>query len=414
MSNNLHIWWDIPKKFTRRERERKITWLELFNDLVYAGIIAQLTEHLSGEPGWEGLCRFVFFFLFVFWAWTNGAEYHDLHGNEGVRTRYMTLLEILGAAAVAICLREVYQGQHQGFALSFAFLQLIITYRWISVGYYDPTHWKLSKYYRYGYILAFVLLVASAFTDMHTAFILWGIVLPVNFLPNILSYWPISKNGDEKLIILTTDSLVERFGLFTIIVLGENIFGVIRGIAQHEEKSIAVWIMFVLAMLISFCLWWIYFDILADRRVKPGYVKYLAFYYLYIPLLASFAIVGSLYAAFLPATPPPMGVGAIGATLIQQVHSNARLIFAIAVAIILLSIVALNRINQAEEDTIWVIKPNLGLLVTAAALIAITGYFNTTFDNLEFLGIIVICLLTIAINMTICWVKMISAQKPGG
>ena len=35
------------------------------------------------------------------------------------------------------------------------------------------------------------------------------------------------------------DSFVERFGLFTIIVLGEVIVGVVQGVAAHQDLTIA-------------------------------------------------------------------------------------------------------------------------------------------------------------------------------
>jgi len=40
-------WWGAPKKFDREIKERRISWLELFYDLVYVIAIARITHHLS-------------------------------------------------------------------------------------------------------------------------------------------------------------------------------------------------------------------------------------------------------------------------------------------------------------------------------------------------------------------------------
>jgi low temperature requirement protein LtrA len=38
----------------------------------------------------------------IFWGWLNGSLYHDLHGNEGLRPRLMTLWQMMIIAALAI------------------------------------------------------------------------------------------------------------------------------------------------------------------------------------------------------------------------------------------------------------------------------------------------------------------------
>ena len=64
-----------------------------------------------------------------------------------------------------------------------------------------------------------------------------------------------------------TDSLVERFGLFTIIVLGEVVFGVVEGLsgAERDLKTVGTG---MLALGLGFGFWWIYFDIVGGRFPK--------------------------------------------------------------------------------------------------------------------------------------------------
>ena len=58
-------------------------------------------------------------------------------------------------------------------------------------------------------------------------------------------------------------SVVERFGLLAIIVLGEVIAGVVRGITGHHHLNWLVGATAALGMLIAIGIWWVYFDFLS-------------------------------------------------------------------------------------------------------------------------------------------------------
>ena len=61
-----------------------------------------------------------------------------------------------------------------------------------------------------------------------------------------------------------TDSFVERFGTFTIIVLGEVVFGVVNGLslAHHDVTTITTGL---IALVVGFGFWWIYFDVVGGE-----------------------------------------------------------------------------------------------------------------------------------------------------
>jgi low temperature requirement protein LtrA len=73
-----------------------------------------------------------------------------------------------------------------------------------------------------------------------------------------------ARSSRVGLGLTPTDSLVERLGLFTIIVLGEVVFGVVDGLsaAERDTKTIGTG---MLALWLGFGLWWIYFDLVGRR-----------------------------------------------------------------------------------------------------------------------------------------------------
>jgi low temperature requirement protein LtrA len=76
--------WSPPARFADRPADRRVTFLELFFDLVFVVVIAQLAQRLAAHPSWSGVGWFVFLFYAVWSSWINGTLYYDLHGTNDV------------------------------------------------------------------------------------------------------------------------------------------------------------------------------------------------------------------------------------------------------------------------------------------------------------------------------------------
>ena len=390
---HTNIWWGPPKNFSDRKNERKISWLELFYDLVYVAAIAQLTHHLAEHPSWHVAGYTFLLFSLVFWSWVNGTQYYDLHGNEGIRTRLFTFLQMLAVAAVAITIPDAYNGYHRGFAISFAVIQSIITYLWWSVGFYDPSHRVFNKFYTVNYIISFVLLILSIFTSHGVATILWTAILFLNLSPPLTGARKIVSVLKERGQVFTASAtIVERFGLFTIIVLAESILGTVTGIAEVKDKHPAAWFAFILGILIAFLLWSLYFDMTSEQETKTGYHYMLWFVFLHFPLLAAMSIIGACIKVLL---------GDMNTTQ----NFIVKWMFCVSLATILFMIVGITRImKEAEEDRAY-IRPVSGLLIITGLLILAIPLFLHRLSTLSFLSIIGIILFIPVLIGVRSWVK---------
>ncbi|HET6993424.1 MAG TPA: low temperature requirement protein A, partial [Chitinophagaceae bacterium] len=65
---NTSAWWGPPKKFDTNFKERRISWLELFYDLVYVIAISRITHHLSQHITLGGFIEYACLFILVFWG----------------------------------------------------------------------------------------------------------------------------------------------------------------------------------------------------------------------------------------------------------------------------------------------------------------------------------------------------------
>ncbi|GAA4281041.1 low temperature requirement protein A [Gaetbulibacter aestuarii] len=276
-------WWGPPKKFTVNPETRKVSWLELFFDLVYVIAIAKITHHLSEGMHSENILEFIFFFILIFWGWLNGSMYHDLHGAEGWRTRFMTLWQMLIVSALVITLDSPAESFVFNVTTALILLQIFIIYLWWSVGLYDKEHRKLNRPYSIIYLAALALMVTTLF--LKDPFIIQVILfssLFLNYLPPFVLY-ALSKVRTNRFVL--SESMTERLGLFTIIIFGEVIAGVISGVTALHQLNLKIWINFSLAVILVFALWWLFFTLISDRRCKKGMLNSSILQILYIPTL---------------------------------------------------------------------------------------------------------------------------------
>jgi low temperature requirement protein LtrA len=162
---SFRTWWQPPRRLIDREAERRVTFLELFYDLVYVVLIAELAHALAGHVDLAGLVSYAFLFIIVWWAWLNGTMYHDPHGNNDIRTRVFTFLQMFTVASMAVFAHNALGEGSAGFALSYAAFQLILTFLWWRTGVHDPDHRPLSQPYVLAFLVTTLLFVVSVFAD---------------------------------------------------------------------------------------------------------------------------------------------------------------------------------------------------------------------------------------------------------
>ncbi len=283
-----NIIWGPPKKFSTQFEERKISWLELFYDLVYVIAISKITHHLAVHFSFSGLLDYIYFFIMIYWGWLNGSLYHDLHGAPGLRTRLMTLWQMLFVAALVITIDSEPKNLLFNATVAVMVMQLYITYLWWSVGIYDKAHRRLNRPYTVLYLISFALMFATLYVEQPYIRILFYTTLVLNYLPPFLVQYLFLRRDAVDLNL--SASMSERLGLFTIIVFGEVVLGVVNGVIELHQLDRMVWINFGLAIAIVFSLWWIFFTLVSERVCKKGFTNSSLFEILYIPTLMALGL----------------------------------------------------------------------------------------------------------------------------
>ncbi len=112
----------------------------------------------------------------------------------------------------------------------------------------------------------------------------------LNYLPSILLHQRLKAREDA---LDLSPSMTERLGLFTMILFGEAITGIVSGTSELNELSLKVWIKFVLGILIIFSLWWIFVGLVASRENKKGTLNGAFTQIAFIPALMALGMAGA-------------------------------------------------------------------------------------------------------------------------
>ncbi len=399
-ASGFRRWWRPPRRLVDREPDRKVTFLELFYDLAFVVLISRVAHYLTGHIGVEGLVHSSLLFALLWLAWVNGTLYHDLHGNnEDVRTRVFTFLQMTCVAAMAIFAHDAFGEGGGGFALSFASLQLILALLWWSTGQSDPVHRPLSTPYALCHGLTAALFVASAVAPVEARLAMWGAGLAVGILaPLANALRPLSDPEvllERKRSETVTPSLVERFGLLTIVVLGEVLLGVVDGASEAHPLSVELGVAFGLGLLVAVGLWWLYFDLIAHHVPIHG-GRHRVWLYLHLPLTAGIMATGGALHTLLEHTG-----GALPA--------EKRWLVVGAVALALASIAGLLWTLTTAREHHRIIRVVATLLVGSSLGILALGW--TALGAVELLLALDVLLMVPAVASLVIWITVFGGEE---
>jgi low temperature requirement protein LtrA len=285
--------WRPPRPHGEPILERTVSNLELFYDLVYVAVVSQAAHHLADHVSLRGVAEFGVVFALIWIGWLNGTLYLELHGREDGRTRTVVFVQMGILVVLAVFTGEAAGSGGMGFALAYALFQAVLTWLWFAVHRQDrhdhPEFLTPTRRYVTGIAVSTAVMVASAFLPDGPRLVVWT-CLVFGWIAGLVALGHPSVGLSRGL--LPTDSLVERFGLFTIIVLGEVVFGVVDGLSasEHDVKTITTG---MVALVIGFGFWWIYFDLVGRRPPRPEGRALAAWLLSHLPITLSITAAGA-------------------------------------------------------------------------------------------------------------------------
>ncbi|MFA7762767.1 low temperature requirement protein A [Streptomyces sp. NPDC048723] len=236
-----------------REREsRHAAWLELFFDLVFVAFAAQLSHELHGDPGLRDFAVFFGLFFPPWWMWINLTVSANLFEDDSARRRLLMLFAMLCLAAMAAAVPEADSTRGAVYALGYAGTRLVLLGLWWPATRFPAPHrvprWRPLSYC----LLSGLLWAASAAVPSPWQYATWAVLIAAEMVLLL------TARGRGVPGRLDTGHLVERVGLFVIIVLGESVLGLVTSMDDAWTAPAAV--VAVLGFVLLAALWWSYFD----------------------------------------------------------------------------------------------------------------------------------------------------------
>ncbi|MCS5732229.1 low temperature requirement protein A [Herbiconiux daphne] len=374
----------LPRTFSGRlrrmtgrdpnESHRTATPLELLFDLAFVVAFSQASgqfSHFVAENHVAaGLAGFAFSMFAVCWAWVNFSWFASAYDTDDWFYRITTMVQMIGVVVVALGIPPLFHSLEVGeyvdnsiVVAGYVVMRIAMVAQWLRAAHQDPARRRTSLTYAGFITLAQVgwILVAVA----HTTFViaaLWSLVL---FAVELVGpYIAERRVGGTP---WHAHHIAERYGLLTIIALGEGVFGTVTAVSAVTELqgwTLEAALLVLAGIGLTFGVWWTYFLMPSGIILQRYRSKAFVWGYGHIIVFAAIAATG---AGLHVAAYVIEGVSEIGTV-------GAVLSVAIPVLILCLGIFALYDYLVAEIDRFhfWLIAGTVALLV-ASVLAATAG-----------------------------------------
>ena len=271
--------------------DRRVTWVELFFDLIFVAAVAEVGSPLRADYSGPGLLRYCFLFVLIWWAWSGHTLYSTRFDHDDLVQRGLILLQAFIAAVMAANAKDALDSRSSaGFGAAYAGMRIVLVLQYVRARRVPETR-PLTTRYAIGFGAAAVLWIISALLEVPERYWVWALALAVDFLTPWLAVKHSTKFPPDA------THFPERFGLFTIILLGEFVTAVMRGIESQEYWSFSAAATAFSSMAFAFVLRWWYFDVgqsASERHIrsKRHEILFQVWHYAHLPLFLGIGVAG--------------------------------------------------------------------------------------------------------------------------
>ncbi len=265
---------------------RTASTLELFFDLVFVVAVsiasAQLHHALSHGDFVHGVTSYAMIFFAIWWAWMNFTWFATSFDTDDWLYRATTFVQMGGVLVFAAGIPRAFEeGDFRVAVVGYVVMRIAMVAQWLRASRSAGALRGVTRRYALGITVAQVLwvlfLLVPAGPLQGTAFVVFALIeisVPIFAERRRQTPWH-------------AHHITERYGLFTLIVLGESLLASANAIVDALDDVTALGPLIaisVLALVVTASLWWIYFwpphhrAITSFRRsLRYGYTHYFVF-----------------------------------------------------------------------------------------------------------------------------------------
>ncbi|PRY67851.1 low temperature requirement protein LtrA [Glaciihabitans tibetensis] len=265
---------------SQTEPHRASSPLELLFDLTFVVAIAQIAAELAhgiadGHAG-EVLVPYLMVFFAIWWAWVTCTWFASAYDTDDVPYRVLTMVQMAGVLTLAAGVPTAFaEGNFIMVVMGYVIMRIGLVAQWLRVAIEHPAGRATALRYAGGIAVVQVgwllrqLLPEGFGVASFAVLVAFELAVPI---------WA-ARKGEPS---WHPHHIAERYGLFTIIVLGESVFAATTGVqaaVQNDGLSAELVAISLSGLVLLFALWWLYFlepaaDGLAARRHRAYFWGY--------------------------------------------------------------------------------------------------------------------------------------------
>ncbi|MEQ4300333.1 low temperature requirement protein A [Plantactinospora sp. B6F1] len=240
------------------DHPQRATPVELFYDLVFVFMLAQLSQALIMKLDPLGAYQTLLLLLAIWWVWSYTNLTTDTLDSRRPAVQLLVITIMLGSLLISTALTEAFDGRALLFVSAYVGIHL---FRSVTLAVILRGHRLHNRPLRgiFWFSLSGALWFAGAFVSGTSRLLFWTVALAMDYLGPVLR-WPTPRIGRSPTWEWNSagEHLAERYRQFIIIALGENVVitaRTVRTTSYDTAEAAAVIVSFVTTVL----LWWIYF-----------------------------------------------------------------------------------------------------------------------------------------------------------
>jgi low temperature requirement protein LtrA len=248
--------------------ERHASALELFFDMVFVVAVAELAAALLADPTPGGLVRYLALFVPVWWAWVGFTFYADRFDSDDAVHRVLMIGAMLAVVALATTIPAAFtEAGSARLVWGYVAVRGLLILLYLRAHRHLPAARALTGRYLVAFVVGAAVWAGSLLVAPPWRYAVWAVGMLLELLP------PVVFSPAVTALPYHLSHIPERFGLFTIIVLGESValgavgaVGAIVGAGQAVPLGAgALW---AGGLLVTAAQWWLYFDCLDHTPLR--------------------------------------------------------------------------------------------------------------------------------------------------
>ena len=241
---------------------KRANWLELLFDLIFVYAVSKATHILiHAHDGHLTLDQYFTFFLVlvpIWWTWTGHTLFATRFDTNDTTQRILTLTQMLAVVFWAAFINADFDPNYLGYLLFYVTIRILLILMYWRAANHNPAAIPIAKRLSIGFSLGLAIAMLSLLFDPPIRYLVLYFGIAIEIATPLLSRKILNT------VSVNEHHLPERYGLLTIILLGESVIILASNLADIHWTLSSIGAA-ISGFLIISAVWWLYFDLMENN-----------------------------------------------------------------------------------------------------------------------------------------------------